>query len=249
MSPHFSCQRFASALFTQQSLSFHSDCLSRYIPQLSGVLVAHDEHIFLRSNATIDADGAFATIPAAIKALVWAPQIGQRLGQSASFPFHYGKPAEDSPFNVPFDHTALPLPLPPNTASASTEGKLTLSTSSHVSLLMHGLFNASISSMHLPTSDSLSFSESNSTSFARPNRGAEVWTFVEGGFDAAYEQDEVLMEKQEKEGAVEDGEGEGEGQEEVDLEEGRRSTGYWKREKDGAKLGGAEGRIVFTVIG
>ncbi|CEH12311.1 DNA-dependent RNA polymerase I [Ceraceosorus bombacis] len=182
-------------------LEIWDSLLIRYIPQLSGVLIAHDEHMFLRSSAAIDGDGAFATIPAAIKALVWAPQVGQRL-----------------------------------------EGKLTLSTSSHVSLLVHGTFNASISSMHLPTSESLALAESNSTSFERPNRGAQVWSFVEGydldgvgeharaGAESEHHQQQQQQEEEEEEG------------------DGRKSTGCWAKE-DGGRLGGENGRIVFTVIG
>ncbi|PWN38678.1 hypothetical protein IE81DRAFT_295976 [Ceraceosorus guamensis] len=176
--------------------------IRRYIPQLSGVLIAHDEHMFLRSSAAIDGDGAFATVPAAIKALVWAPHVGQRL-----------------------------------------EGKLTLSTSSHVSLLVHGTFNASISSMHLPTSESLALAESNSTSFERPNRGAQVWSFVEGyGLDGVDEHARGDAE------AEHDQQQQQEEEEEEEEEEGRKSTGYWAKE-DGGRLGGENGRIVFTVIG
>ncbi|CAD6977493.1 unnamed protein product [Tilletia controversa] len=52
----------------------------RYVPQLNGILIAHENHTFLAGAAEIRADSAFATAPVKVKCTIWAPSIGMRLG-------------------------------------------------------------------------------------------------------------------------------------------------------------------------
>ncbi|KAE8247995.1 hypothetical protein A4X06_0g4042 [Tilletia controversa] len=51
----------------------------RYVPQLNGILIAHENHTFLAGAAEIRADSAFATAPVKVKCTIWAPSIGMRL--------------------------------------------------------------------------------------------------------------------------------------------------------------------------
>ncbi|KAE8224276.1 hypothetical protein CF319_g2814 [Tilletia indica] len=51
----------------------------RYVPQLNGILIAHEEHTFLTGTAEIRSDSAFATVPVKVKCTIWAPSIGMRL--------------------------------------------------------------------------------------------------------------------------------------------------------------------------
>ncbi|PWN95936.1 hypothetical protein FA09DRAFT_322091 [Tilletiopsis washingtonensis] len=190
--------------------------LMRYVPPLGGVLVAHDEAMFLSSTARFDGDGAYAVAPAAIKCLVWAPTVGMRV-----------------------------------------EGTITLSTPSHVSLLLHGTFNASISAAHMPSAQA---AHEPSSSFQRPNAGAAEWEFVEdeeaaaedaarrrvleGG--SASEQSSVKEEAADADEEEEEDKADAEPESKADVE---RSEGYWKRKSDGQRLGGADGRVAFTIIG
>ncbi|UZJ51689.1 hypothetical protein CBS101457_001009 [Exobasidium rhododendri] len=81
------------------------------------------------------------------------------------------------------------------------EGQIKLSTPSHISLLVHGIFNASITSAHLPSNTE----PSNSHKDAR--------------------------------------------KEDLEDDVGEKSTGYWENEKTGERLGGTDGKVVFTVVG
>ncbi|KAK0555383.1 hypothetical protein OC845_000255 [Tilletia horrida] len=51
----------------------------RYVPQLGGILIAHEDHTFLSEAASIKADSAFATALVKVKCTIWAPAIGMRL--------------------------------------------------------------------------------------------------------------------------------------------------------------------------
>lgn len=134
-----------------------------------------------------------------------------------------------------------------------TEGTITLSTPSHVSLLIHGTFNASISAEHLP----------GSTSFGTASSGASSstadWVFVEDEDAAAEDEarlrsleaekpaaDEQMKEEAEVEEAMEVDEEDAEKQPQVEIE---RSLGYWKKRSTGERLGGKDGRVSFVVIG
>lgn len=101
----------------------------------------------------------------------------------------------------------------------TTVGKISLSSPSHVSLLLHGTFNASISANHLPP----------------------------GEYEFVY--DETVDEAQDEhaETEVEAG-GEENGQAQEGGAVGDKSLGYWRRLRDGARLGGQDGRLDFTVI-
>ena len=94
-----------------------------YVPDLSGMLVAHSGAEFLRSDGLIDGDSAFSDALVGFDATVWRPQLGMRLGACQ------GRGAADI-----------------------AEGRIVLSSPSHVSLLLYGTFNAAITAAHLPTS-------------------------------------------------------------------------------------------------
>ena len=105
------------------------------------------------------------------------------------------------------------------------EGEIKMSTPSHISLLVHGIFNASITSAHLPSNVEVSSS----------------------GKDEQYrwheldETEEVKVEEDE-EGSAEPSNGMGGGV-------GEKSTGYWVNGKTGERLGAKDGKVVFTVVG
>ena len=96
-----------------------------YIPNLGGVLVAHSNAHYLRKEGLIDGDSAFSLAPVSFDAIVWRPELGMELG------------------------TCGYLELWMLTRA---EGSIALSSPSHVSLLLHGTFNAAISAAHLPSS-------------------------------------------------------------------------------------------------
>lgn len=103
------------------------------------------------------------------------------------------------------------------------EGKIQLSTPSHVSLLVHGIFNASITSAHLPSS----------TDIIKSTKDTKYrWQEYDNDID------QVKMEE--------------DASEDVDMINGdyvEKSTGYWIDCESGERLGGPDGKITFTVVG
>jgi DNA-directed RNA polymerase I subunit RPA43 len=103
------------------------------------------------------------------------------------------------------------------------EGQIQLSTPSHVSLLVHGIFNASITSAHLPSTMETSHSSKDTV---------YQWHEFQDG------ENDVKME------VVQDSNG--------DIladDSGEKSTGYWVSKESGERLGGKDGKVVFTVVG
>lgn len=152
---------------------------------MSGVFLSHDGINFLRPCAQIDSDGAYATSPAQVSCLVWAPEIGMRL-----------------------------------------EGQIQLSTPSHMSLLVHGIFNASITSAHLPSN------------FDPSRSGKDTvyqWHEFENG-----EEDVKMEDTKESEDDIDESLAD-------DVVE--KSTGYWVNKETNERLGGKDGKVVFTVVG
>lgn len=118
------------------------------------------------------------------------------------------------------------------------EGQLKLSTPSHISLLIHGIFNASITAAHLPSTKS-------------PTMTVEDEQYEWHNFDDGEVYDD------EHGDAKIDGNGEGgdEGEEgygagDADRMDGEKSTGYWLNRETGLRLGeDTDGRVSFTVVG
>ena len=106
------------------------------------------------------------------------------------------------------------------------EGTIQLSTPSHVSLLVHGIFNVSIISAHLPSTTDAPGS----------------------GKDAKYrwQENEDVHEDVKMEEGDENGE---EGSDSLADDLAERSTGCWINCETGEKLGGSEGKVTFTVVG
>lgn len=108
------------------------------------------------------------------------------------------------------------------------EGQLKLSTPSHISLLVHGIFNASITAAHLPSTKSPTMTVEDEQyewhnfedgeEYAEPNEDGET------GAEEANGDDEMMT--------------------------GEKSTGYWRNRETGARLGeDTDGRVSFTVVG
>ncbi|KDN38634.1 hypothetical protein K437DRAFT_296294 [Tilletiaria anomala UBC 951] len=95
------------------------------------------------------------------------------------------------------------------------EGKISLSSPSHVSLLLQGTFNASISAPHI---------------------SLKHWEFVHE--DPA---NSVPSSEAGSDGTNDHADGDADGH-------APHSLGYWRNKKDGSRLGGTSGRLVFTVI-
>lgn len=106
------------------------------------------------------------------------------------------------------------------------EGKINLSTHSHVSLLVHGIFNASITSAHLPSIQEMAH--------MRKETGYQ-WQELPHVADVVKEDT--------------DGETGGTNGAQDEEEIGEKSTGYWVDQKTGERLGGEDGTVVFTVVG
>lgn len=105
------------------------------------------------------------------------------------------------------------------------EGQIQLSTPSHVSLLVHGIFNASITSAHLPSTMDPSHSSKDTV---------YQWHECENG------ESDVKMENVEGGSSNNDF---------MADDTGEKSTGYWVNKQTGEKLGGKDGKVVFTVVG
>lgn len=132
-----------------------------------------------------------------------------------------------------------------------TVGTLTLASASHVSLLLHNLFNASIPVSHIPTDSwewdpdfpvppvvlerrnaALPLKQVVSDVVEKANEAAKE----EGGRDAATEELEKVVEEQEEAEKEE---------EEAEFAE----RGWWVHRKSREPLGGQDGRLEFTLVG
>ncbi|GAA6015681.1 hypothetical protein JCM8202_001074 [Rhodotorula sphaerocarpa] len=132
-------------------------------------------------------------------------------------------------------------------------GTLTLASASHVSLLLHNLFNASIPVSHLPTDTWEWDPECAVPAVVLERRHAAlplkqaVSDVVQKATDAA--EDEVKEEAEAgSEEAQEAEEVAGDEQEEAE-EEYAAERGWWVHRKSREPLGGAEGRLEFTLVG
>lgn len=139
--------------------------------------------------------------------------------------------------------------------SRPTVGTLTLASASHVSLLLHNLFNASIPVSHIPTDTwewdpdfpvppvvlerrnaALPLKQVVSDVVEKANEAAKVDEEEGRGADAANEELEKVVEDQE-EAAKEE--------EEAEFAE----RGWWVHRKSREPLGGQDGRLEFTLVG
>ena len=138
----------------------------------------------------------------------------------------------------------------------SAVGSPTLSTPSHISLLLHNLFNASIPASHIPK-DTWHFDPDFPVPEAIQKR--QQWAIPTIGSATKEAAAEVLAEEAEAE-AKEGAEGpetaeEAEAEEEVvksleeEEEEQWREKGWWRHNLTNEPLGGKEGKIEFTIIG
>lgn len=160
--------------------------LMRYVPELGGVLISHQDIRFQRNLATIDGDGAFSVAPASMTLRIWAPKIAMRL-----------------------------------------EGRIILSTPSHISVLVHEKFNASIVSSHLPSVLEMAR--------LKKEKGYRWHEFTEeemNGVDVEMGEDHDHDHANEQNGNA-----------------GEKSTGYWLDAATGDRLGGEDGKVTFTVVG
>ncbi|GAA5961189.1 hypothetical protein JCM8115_005861 [Rhodotorula mucilaginosa] len=134
-------------------------------------------------------------------------------------------------------------------------GTLTLASASHVSLLLHNLFNASIPVSHIPTDTwewdpdfpvppvvlerrnaALPLKQVVSDVVEKANEAAKIDEEEGGGAGAATEELEKTAEEQE-EAAKEE--------EEAEFAE----RGWWVHRKSREPLGGQDGRLEFTLVG
>lgn len=151
--------------------------------------------------------------------------------------------------------------------SYPSEGKISLSEPSQVSLILHNTFNASISASHLPKSqaeesepedeDQDQDPEGSTSSKKRKSKKKdEEWVFIYQDFPPSSDVDNNYSKKN-KDGMEIDsnqnsdltggGEEEGWANGDQDLSQ-QRSLGYWRSQKDGRKLGGDDGKVTFTII-
>lgn len=178
----------------------------------------------------------------------YVPQLGGVLlsHSNITFPRRHASFEADGAFStVPATVTCL---LWAPEVGMRLEGQLKLSTPSHVSLLVHGIFNASVTAAHLPSSLEAPHAPSGETAYDWQEYHAD------GGDGAA---DEEPMEG--VEGAGEEAAAHEPGAVDQDASASladdyvEKSTGFWKSRKTGSKLGGdfesSDGRIIFTVVG
>lgn len=184
-----------------------------YIPKLEGVLLSHSNLVVPSGKALIQNDCPFAIVDVVFDAVVWAPQVGQILG-------------------TPDLVSLLDVPLT-CTRGAVSVGTHSLSSPSHLSLLIHKTFNASISLPHIPL-DRYIFDEALAdTPPPPPPPPSES--------EAAADEDEDME-------AKEDG-AETEEKKPVELvEKVELSSGRWKNTKTGKVLGEKDELVKFTVI-
>lgn len=182
------------------------------------------------------------------KGFGWRPRVGQRLS-ALPFSLHFFRLRILTP--APFS-----LSLSLTDVLARTGGSPTLSTPSHISLLLHNLFNASIPASHIPTDlyyfdpeypvpASIQLRQQQSWPVAVP----EIADKVEVG-----ENDEAQKEEgDENEEEVKDEEEEAEVVEEEmhidDEDDMYREKGWWRHKATKLPLGGEAGEIHFTVVG
>ncbi|GAA5896148.1 hypothetical protein JCM6882_008502 [Rhodosporidiobolus microsporus] len=134
-------------------------------------------------------------------------------------------------------------------------GTPTLSTPSHISLLLHNLFNASIPSSHIPLTDYVFDPECDVPAVVTERRNAAVplKSLTEQVRAKAEGEVEKVEEKEEngevKEESAEEEEEKKVEEEEEDEEELYQEKGWWVHQKTREPLGGKEGRIEFTLVG
>ncbi|BGP22443.1 hypothetical protein JCM10295v2_001322 [Rhodotorula toruloides] len=122
-------------------------------------------------------------------------------------------------------------------------GTLTLATPSHVSLLLHNLFNASIPSSHIPTSTYEYDPDCPVPAVVMERRNATVPLATNVAKVIARAEKRAEEEEEEEEKEKED---ETEVKEE---EEGAYAEkGWWVHRKSREPLGGADGRLEFTLV-
>jgi hypothetical protein len=191
--------------------------------------------VWLKSLPMVDGSG-FTLANVEWEGVGWRPRVGMKLGES--------------------------LPSAPCLRQQShwhpcpTVGTLTLASASHVSLLLHNLFNASIPVSHIPTDTwewdpdfpvppvvlerrnaALPHKQVVSDVVEKAKEAAKVDEEEEGGgADAATEELEKVAEEQE-EAAKEE--------EEAEFAE----RGWWVHRKSREPLGGQDGRLEFTLVG
>lgn len=111
----------------------------RFIPKLSGVLLAHSDLRFLEDKATIQADCPFAVVDVRFGALVWAPEVGQVLC-ALSFLLGSSRPSAD----------ARPISLAPQPArTLSRRRRTSRSSSTRRSMSRSRSTTSRLRSMHL----------------------------------------------------------------------------------------------------
>lgn len=175
------------------------------------------------------------------KGMAWRPRVGQTIGKLFS---------------------SISLLASTLTQRPIAVGSPTLSTPSHISLLLHNLFNASIPASHIP-SDTYHFDPDFPVPEAIQNR--QKLSFPTAAVPVAEEQPAAAVEEkaevddEEQRAELEDREvgveieeevkEEEEVDEEAQEEEAYRERGWWRHNVTNEPLGGAEGRIEFTIVG
>ena len=135
-------------------------------------------------------------------------------------------------------------------------GGPTLSTPSHISLLLHNLFNASIPASHIPK-DTWHFDPDFPVPEAIQKR--QQWAIPTIGSATKAAATEALAEEADAEAAeaAEGAEGPETAEEEDEViksleeeeEEQWREKGWWRHNQTNEPLGGNDGKIEFTIIG
>ncbi|ORY90774.1 hypothetical protein BCR35DRAFT_299345 [Leucosporidium creatinivorum] len=139
-------------------------------------------------------------------------------------------------------------------------GSPTLSTPSHISLLIHNLFNASIPASHIQTNDyhfdpefpvpeAIQKRQQLSFPSAIVEEEKTEQEEVEEKAEVADEEELAELEDRKADEEVEEDKEEEEIDEEAQEEEAYREKGWWRHNVTNEPLGGDEGRIEFTIVG
>lgn len=203
----------------------HSKFMTTPGPEEDDEEVEASGTVQLKALPMIEGSG-FALAMVEWQGLAWRPRIGQQIGT----------------FRIsPFDCTKADRSL------GSTVGSSKLCTPSHISLLLHNLFNATIPSSHIPE-DTWRFDPDFPVPEAIQLRQKLVWPVAAAEFSDAAEE--------EKEGSDEEDEEKDEEEMDVDEvkvedeeEEQYRERGWWCHRITNEPLGGTSGRIPFTIVG
>lgn len=169
----------------------------RYVAQMGGVLLAHWDHELIDDTVKLINECPYGICEVEFYSIIWAPKIGQRL--STCF--------------IKVQGSRSPL--------MNLDGTHSLSSPSHISLLVSKTFNVSIPLQHIP---------------------AEIYEFEHTSPD----DDDAASDSESEDEA---GFNFTSGGNAFGMGGGVQEVGRWRRKQDGKLLGEGGKGIKFTVIG